>query len=437
MSAALQSTTLAPAHAGATGASPARLEGSPVAGPAVAISAAGDWRRIPLTLTRVGAVAHGAACVRRLTQRTTRGDKPYLDVEVAHREGATTLRVWSDQMPAWAGVRDGTAVHLGLECRAGWRPGTLEWTVTTVRRLPDDHPVRRDLLPACPVPAADLYARWDALVARLSPEAEVLLHVVLDHIGEQRYRGAPAAERMHHAVAPLGLMWHSLDVAEGALALAAVVPNIEPPLCTDAIILGGLLHDVGKVAEYEVVPGVGIRRSLTGWARYHTALGAEFIGVACALHAHHLREARVPRQMIEHLKHIAESHHGDNRDHGSPTPPRSREAWLVHAADLASARVRQLTDDALAADAPDTDGWHVARDGRRAPVLCALPSRTPPPAPGPTVVASPADAGHDSNAAPPPRPDALDGLAALSRGEGVALVLVGDEPRERRGDRSA
>lgn len=325
------------------------------------------FTRVPLTLTGIGDRVAGVACVQRITTKTSRsGASTYVDIDVGHAEGRTTLRVWSNELAAWTGITEGAAVQLTLESKKGWRPGTFEWGLQEVALLPEDHPVRDDLLPKCPVPPAELAARWDAVVARLTPAGRVLLDVVLDHVGREAYDRMAAAERMHHATVG-GLKQHSLELAAFALAMAHAVPEYAG-LSTDAIICGCLLHDVGKLWETEVLRGIGIRRTTLGWGRYHTTIGPELIAVACALQADRLAAAGVTSADIEHLKHVCESHHGDNREHGSPTPPRSREAWLIHAADLASARLRQLSDD-MAGLMPDADGWCRSSDGRRTPVF--------------------------------------------------------------------
>lgn len=328
-----------------------------------------QFSRISLELAHLNVRAIGVACVRAITTKRTKSDKPFLDVTVGHREGSTTLRVWSDAMPAWVGIEPGTAVELTLLSKAGFRPGTFEWNVESVHPLALDHPVLADQLPMCPVPAETLNGRWDAVVGRLTHAGKTLLSVVLDHVGEDAFLRMAAAERMHHACVG-GLRWHSIEVAEGALALAAVFEGDGPPACQDGIVLGGLLHDIGKLREMQV-DTVGIRRSVEGRSRYHTTLGSEIIAVACALAPDRLEAAGVSHTLIAHLQHVCESHHLQ-KDWGSPTAPQSREAMFIHLADQASAKWRQMTDDAANASA-DAGGWCGAADGRRSPVW--IPSR--------------------------------------------------------------
>jgi 3'-5' exoribonuclease len=223
-------------------------------------------------------------------------------------------------------------------------------------------------------------------VAQLSPGARAFLDVVLDHVGRDAYDRMAAAERMHHACVG-GLKWHSIEVCELALSHARAMPQYTPQLSVDALICGAALHDVGKVSEMSVDRGVGIRRAPLGWARYHTTLGSQLIAVACALHADRLRDAGTSPVLIDHTMHVVESHHA-TKEFGSPTPPRSMEAWLIHCADLASARLRELTD-ALAGRTVDASGWCGLQDAGKTPVF----------APG---LCGPTPAGDDAGAVPPP-----------------------------------
>jgi len=370
-----------------------------------AVEAASEDRgftRVPLALTGAHVRVTGAACVKTIATRTAKTGSTYLDVTLSHADGQTVVKVWSSDMPTWASITEGAAVTVTLESKIGWRPGTFEWALQDVTLLADDHPIRDDLLPQCPVPSDELTERWDALVARLTPAGSALLDVVLEHVGRDLCDRMAAAERMHHAVVG-GLKWHSVEVAEFALAMAGAVPGYQTLIEVDALIVGALLHDIGKCLEMSVDRGIGIRRAPEGWARYHTTLGPEIVAVACALAAKRLTTAGVSATAVAHLKHVCESHHGDKREHGSPTPPRSIEAWLVHAADLASARARQLSDDMVGLTR-NNEGWLIATDGRRTPVF--VPSDRAGAWTAPVAEGSGADMTTAIAGVTPPRPPA-------------------------------
>lgn len=326
-----------------------------------------DVERIALPVPTAGAAVEGVACLRAKQPKLDRNGVTYLVVDVGHREGNARLKVWASDTPQWADLSDGDALWLSLlgkPARGDWPP---EWAVRAVRKLAADHPIRDDLLPACPIPVGELERRWVALCDQLSPPTRALLDVVLQHVGEERYRRAAAAERMHHAVAPHGLWWHSIEVGEAALALAQSIPTYKEALSVDVLVPDALLHDVGKVLEYEVRAGVGIRRATIAHARYHTTLGIQLVTEAVTLGRATLAAAGTPRWLVDAVLHVIESHHA-MKEWGSPTAPASREAWLLHLADMASAKLNALSDDLATGSPMDDDGWCCPTDARHAPL---------------------------------------------------------------------
>lgn len=326
-----------------------------------------SWTRIPLPPPDAGVLVEGVACVRARTERRDKYDNPYYVLDLGHRDGKTQLKIWHADVRQWAAIGDGDAVFLRLEGKAARAPWPAEWRVLVVQKLDAEHPVRDDLLPACPIPLAELTARDAAVRAELSPPAAALLDVVLAHVGVERYRRAAAAERLHHAVAPHGLWWHSLEVAEAALALARAIPTYREALAVDVLVLGALLHDLGKVLEYEVLAGIGIRRAPLAQARYHTTLGIQLVTEAVTRGEAMLTAAGTPRWLIDAVLHVIESHHA-LKEWGSPTAPASREAWLLHLADMASAKLQALSDDVTSATPLDAPGWCRPSDPRHAPL---------------------------------------------------------------------
>ncbi|WP_434480132.1 HD domain-containing protein [Gemmatimonas sp.] len=330
-------------------------------------AAAPPYVRAALGFPEPGTQTVGVVCVRARTERTASTGSPYLVVTLGHRDGSATVKVWSQDLPLWADVQEGDALEVRLVAKAGNNGYPPEWTVQEFQRLPADHPVRDDLLPACPISYEELRARYDALRLLLTEPARVLLDVVMEHVGEEAYWRAPAAERMHHAVAPFGLVWHSIEVAEVAVATARAIPTYVAQLSIDALILGALLHDLGKIREYDVIPGVGIRRSVLAESRYHTTLGIEMVATAAAINAARLDAAGVPAWLIQHVYAVIESHHAQ-KEWGSPSAPSSREAWLLHLADQTSAKLAALTATLERATPMESEGWYRPAEPRSRPL---------------------------------------------------------------------
>lgn len=321
--------------------------------------------RYDLSHLEPGREGRGAVCLRERQERQTRDGKSYLVLTLGNATGQCGARIWSEHLPEWEGVRAGDALEINARIRAGYRGGDPELEILSVTPLPDDHPVRLELNPVCPVPRGELRSRLDDLIHSIRrTEARRLIEVVLESewVGYERFLTAPAAKHNHHAYLH-GLGEHSIEVAEMALGLAGTRAYSEL-IDRDAIVAGSLLHDVGKVEEYEW-EGTPIGISRRGRLRSHVSRGAEI--VACAVQdTYSLRAGTVSAADVLHVQHVIESHHGQ-REWGAPTPPRTLEAMLIHIADLASSRLRAMADDLASADA-DEQHWVDPTGWKREPI---------------------------------------------------------------------
>lgn len=310
-----------------------------------------------------GSESAGAACVRAREPRQTKVGKPYLVVELGNGSGQASARVWSEGLDAWEHIRAGDAVDLRARVQAGWRGGAPELVILSVSKLPEDHPVRLELNPRSPVAFERLEERFEGLTATINrPEALHLLELVLEYVGREKFMTAPAAVSNHHNYIH-GLLEHSVEVAEMAVALAST-ERYADRIDRDMLIAAALAHDIGKVEAYDW-EGVPIRISRSGRLRSHVCRGAEMVGTAVSV-TWAIEGNRVAPRDVDLLKHIIESHHG-TLEWGSPTPPRTLEAVLVHHADVASARLAEMSDDLGSAPA-HSDHWVDPIGWRRGPV---------------------------------------------------------------------
>jgi 3'-5' exoribonuclease len=300
-----------------------------------------------LQVLEPGRTVAGAVCLRRKTAGTTKDGKAYLSIEVGNRTGSVSARIWSESVGAWDNIDVGAPVHVSGSLKAGWKGGPPELVVGRVEPLPRPHEIELEMNPICPVPLPDLRERFAHLLAHMSPAGEAFVRVVLEDVGEDDWWTAPAARVMHHACVH-GLAWHSIEVAEIALALARSTPAAIH-VRWDALLVGALLHDVAKVREYRW-RGVPIDLSLEARLTYHTANGAALTTLAVERSRERLAAVGVTQVDVAHLCHVQLSHHGVP-EYGSPVEPRTLEAMLIHQADNASAKLRGMLDD-LAASPP-------------------------------------------------------------------------------------
>jgi 3'-5' exoribonuclease len=381
-----------------------------------------DPQRFDFSNPSLGAERRGAVCLRSREERQTRGSKPYLVITVANSSGNSTAHVWSEALVDWSDIKVGDALDLHARTKPGYRGGAPELEILTFTRLAEDHPVRLELNAQCPVPREKLEMRLDHLIQSIRrPEARRLLTLLLDeHIGRDRFFAAPAAVMHHHGYIG-GLAEHSIEVAEMALALADTKPYASH-VDRDAVLVGALLHDIGKVDEYEW-EGVPIRISRLGRLRSHVSRGPELVSRAVA-GSMVISDSTLSEMDIRHLQHVMEAHHG-LKEWGSPVPPRTLEATIIHHADCASARLRAMADDLSSAEA-DEEHWVDPSGWKRDPVwnfAASLAEETAP------VAETEIGGGCDL--------PALDGLhfpVPEDEGETAAYILpptAGDEAEDR------
>ena len=303
----------------------------------------------------VGESVTGAACISELQRRMTRRGNAYIKATLRNASGSAAAKVW-DRVEAWDDLMPGDPVQVQTRVEEGWQGGAPELVVQEVERLPDSHPIALELHPISCTPFTELEKRFEALVDAIErPEARILLDVVLDYEWEGRslrelYREAPAATHHHHQYLH-GVYEHSCEVAEGALRLASVEPYAQY-IDASAVITAALLHDLGKVTEYEFGPRMPIRVSHDGRLRSHLATGSELVALAVA-ETYALEAGAVMIEDVRLVQHVIQSHHGE---YGSPVQPACMEAVVIHLADMGSARLNPLMQ-ALEGEPLDEEGW--------------------------------------------------------------------------------
>lgn len=154
-----------------------------------------------------------------------------------------------------------------------------------------------------------------------------------------------------------GWLEHTLSVAKSCLMLAdryiGQFPDLAPPLNRDLVLAGAMLHDIGRVKEYEgaaagAVPRPGIDGELFG----HILLGRDLVRDAA-------REIPdLNPELVKLLEHIIYTHL-TRPEWGSPRLPCIPEVLIIHHADDLDAKfemyARCLRND-------DSDGPFTNRD---------------------------------------------------------------------------
>ena len=280
----------------------------------------------------------------------TRDGKPYFKVAFRDALREVTFPIWADS--PWA-----------VDCRDAWQTGECyklraAYRDTTYGPQLDIRRIRA----VVDADAADGFdpgmfharSRFDAgkmfdellgiATARIADEA--LRGLVVDLLEGNRplLLTLPAATRNHHAFAA-GWLEHVLSVSRTCVFLAdkydELYPDLNPRLDRDVAVAGGILHDIGKLREYDVAPA-GAAYSPSGRLIGHILQGRDIVREAAAG-----RDIR--SETLLRLEHVIVSHQR-LPEWGSPKPPMTPEALIVHYADDLDAKYQMmyavLRDDA-------------------------------------------------------------------------------------------
>ncbi len=146
----------------------------------------------------------------------------------------------------------------------------------------------------------------------------------------------PAATHNHHAFVG-GWLEHVLSVTRTAVYLADkyddYYPDMRPRLNRGLVVAGAILHDIGKLREIEERPQ-GAEYTAAGNLIGHILQGRDIVREAAATHP-------LAPEVLLRLEHIVVSHQR-LPEWGSPKPPMTPEALLVHYADDMDAKMQMM-----------------------------------------------------------------------------------------------
>lgn len=146
----------------------------------------------------------------------------------------------------------------------------------------------------------------------------------------QQFIQAPGGKLIHHNYVG-GLLEHSLEVVEICINLIQLFPDhLNPSL----LVCGGVLHDLGKIKEYDI-NSISFQYTTRGKLIGHITMGRDMVIKRADRFKH------FPEDMKLELEHMILSHHG-KKEWGSPEIPRTINAFALFYADLVSARMNQF-----------------------------------------------------------------------------------------------
>ena len=322
--------------------------------------------------------------VREKTLAMAKNGKPYMTVKLVDRSGEIEGRIWDrvDEFDALFDRDDFIVVH----GKASTYLNKKQLVVQNLRKISEAEIELADFMPVSPRDSEEMRRELQALVTSLrDPSLRALAESFFNNAELLRaFATAPAAKNMHHAYIG-GLLEHSLAIA----ALVDLMTPRYPTLNRDLLILGALLHDIGKIGELSYVRSFDYTDE--GKLIGHIVMGVEMIDDRIRL------LPDFPRGTAMLIKHLILSHHGQY-DYGSPKRPKTMEAIVLNFLDDLDSKINGVAAH-IDREAENPSAWtshHRLYDryfykGEKAevapipspvlPLASAPPLSVPPPAP--------------------------------------------------------
>jgi len=288
-----------------------------------------------------GGEACGVFAVKKKVLREQPGGARFLLFQFADSSGVINGVLWENAEAAHRDIAAGDLAHVQGDVQLYQNTRQIK-----VRRIVRADPAGFDVSAFLPTSEQDLealYARMLAVVASVGDPwlRRLYTDIFSDAELRRRFQHAPAGKGWHHAYVG-GLLEHVVSMLE----LGEVVARQRPALDRDLMIGGVLLHDIGKVEELELRSH--IEYSDAGRLVGHLVQGCLLAGRAMD------RIEGFPAELRSRVLHMIVSHHG-SEDRGSPKPPMTLEAVVVHLLDTLDSQAQAI--EQVVRRPGGQDGW--------------------------------------------------------------------------------
>jgi 3'-5' exoribonuclease len=266
--------------------------------------------------------------------RANRNANLYLLATLRDRTGVISGLMWNVAEDSLQHIAAGSYVRVRGKIQQ--YQGNLQMIVTHIDEVGEATCDADDFHIQPQANAAPLLGRLRELLFSIrNPQLLVLASAFMDD--EAIVNGlcaAPAGVKAHHAYLG-GLIEHVVGMSE----IADRICVLYPALNRDLLLLGVLLHDLGKIREMCWDPTLAYTDE--GQLLGHINIAIEMLNEKLKV-VETRSGAPVDPEDILRLKHMILSHHG-TREFGSPTIPMTPEAIALHHIDNLDARLNEFT----------------------------------------------------------------------------------------------
>jgi 3'-5' exoribonuclease len=274
--------------------------------------------------------------------RVARNGNRYLTVKLLDKTGEINGRIWDRAEQYMETLPTRGAVF--VRGRSDLFRDEMQLQIEEIIPLARSEVHASDFLPSCPISTDSLLDTLQAHLATIRrPHLKRLMKAFLsDAELMAKFKQAPAAKSMHHAYLG-GLLEHTTSV----IGLLAKVCGHYPQLDRDLLLVGGFLHDIGKIQEF--CYDLTIDYSDSGRLIGHMVLGLEILQDKLKT------QKSFPMDQAMLLKHLILSHHGE-AEFGAVKLPMTMEALMLHFTDDMDAKMNSV-DKIIATSPRKDDAW--------------------------------------------------------------------------------
>ncbi len=258
----------------------------------------------------------------------TKGGSGYLTVKLLDRSGEIEGRVWERADELGKGFDKNDFVR--VRGHATLYQGKIQVRVQDVARVEEKEVAAEDFLPKSKFdPEAMAEELMVILRGMKNPYLRALAEVFFaDLVFMDLFKRAPAGKSIHHSYLG-GLLEHTLSLLKLILKVVENYQGID----VDLLLIGGFLHDMGKIYEFSFDRSVEYtdRGQLLG----HLVMEVEIVNEKIKT------IPGFPEELALLVKHMLVSHHG-SLEFGSPKLPQTVEAVILHYLDDLDGKIQSI-----------------------------------------------------------------------------------------------
>ncbi|MHC4394996.1 MAG: 3'-5' exoribonuclease YhaM family protein [Planctomycetota bacterium] len=267
-----------------------------------------------------------------ILRSTTRGDL-YIAMFLSDRTGQLNARMWQATETAYKSLPKPGFIH--VQGKSELYQNNLQFIINTFSVVDTAKVSLEDFLARTDKDTNRMFQQVKEMIAGIkNPQIKMLVkEFIADTDLMKKFCNAPGGIKLHHNYLG-GLLEHTHNMLNVALAILPLYPQVQPDLVLAAI----FLHDMGKTEELTY----DMAFSYTDPGQLIGHITQSFLMLNKKADALAEKDSSVDSSILDALGHIILSHHGQY-EFGSPKLPATPEAFMVNYIDDLDAKIAQVT----------------------------------------------------------------------------------------------